>query len=433
MGKSIADIKPVNRVAWRTHTTMYEVNIRQYTREGTFRAFQTHLPRLKDMGIETLWLMPITPIAQKNKKGTLGSYYACSDYCSINPEFGTLTDFKALVAEAHQLGFKLIIDWVANHTGWDHVWTVTHPDYYKRDDTGAIKTAAGMDDIIELDYQNRALVQAMIEAMQFWVRECDIDGFRCDLASWVPLDFWRTARPALDVLKPMFWLGEMDAIDSNAYLEVFDVAYAWNWMHLSEDFYKSERNVNKLLLLLKNYLEMYPPGATALYFSSNHDENSWNGSEYEKYGEMALLMAVLSCTFDGVPLIYSGQELPNYKRLLFFDKDSIEWNESPALHDFYKKLLLLRRTHPAVASGDVSVQTEIFQPESDHLVVGYIRKGGGRQVLVLLNFSPYPSSFTLQKPQLDGKFTELFSEVEFDLNAKHNFQLKAWGYKVFVQ
>ena len=195
---------------WVKSTTIYEVNIRQYTPEGTFNAFAQHLPRLKELGVETLWFMPVTPIAQKNKKGSLGSYYACSDYTSINPEFGTMDDFKSLVELAHQLGFKVILDWVANHTGWDHHWTVEHPDYYLKDPaTNDFLKASGMDDIIELDFGNPSLRREMTEAMKFWVRECDIDGYRCDLASWVELDYWLEARPQVDAVKPLFWLESM--------------------------------------------------------------------------------------------------------------------------------------------------------------------------------------------------------------------------------
>ncbi|HET7899029.1 MAG TPA: alpha-amylase family glycosyl hydrolase, partial [Flavisolibacter sp.] len=197
---------------WVNHTNIYEVNLRQYTPEGTINAFAAHLPRLKNMGVETLWFMPITPIAQKNKKGTLGSYYACSDYTSVAPEFGTLDDFKALVTQAHEMGFKVILDWVANHTGWDHWWTVEHPNWYEKDEqTGDFKKASGMDDIIELDFREPELRKAMIDAMAFWIREADIDGFRSDLAFWVELDFWQEARPELEKIKPLFWLGELDA------------------------------------------------------------------------------------------------------------------------------------------------------------------------------------------------------------------------------
>lgn len=414
------------RVHWRLNTTMYEVNVRQYTKEGTFKAFAQHLPRLRDMGIETLWFMPVTPIARDKMKGTLGSYYACSDYTAINPEFGTLEDFKQLVAQAHQLDFKVILDWVANHTGWGHVWTKTHPAFYKRDASGEIQTAHGMDDIIELDYDNPALVQAMITAMRFWVTECDIDGFRCDLSSWVPLHFWLKARPALDAVKPLFWLGEMDAIESKEYLQVFDVAYAWKWMHATEAFYKKDREVNKLSNLLMNYITTYAPGTTALFFTSNHDENSWNGTEYEKYGDMALLLAVLSCTWQGMPLVYSGQELPLHKRLMFFDKDEIEWASEYTLHDFYKKLLTLHATHPALST---EAATEMLKVTDEH-ILAYRRKKDNRSVLTLLNLSPYPAFVRLD--HAGGAYTELFTGATHDLSLRAGVSLAPWGYSVLV-
>lgn len=191
---------------WKHTANIYEVNVRQYTEEGTFKAFEKELPRLKDMGIKVLWFMPITPIAQEQKKGSMGSPYAAQDYTSVNPEFGTLQDFKDLVNTAHQQGFKVIIDWVANHTGWDHIWTKTHPEYYLHDADGSFHKASGMDDIIELDYTNQEMRREMIEAMKFWVREADIDGFRCDLASWVEADFWEQARPETEKIKSLFLL-----------------------------------------------------------------------------------------------------------------------------------------------------------------------------------------------------------------------------------
>ena len=318
------DFKPLD---WTHNTNIYEVNIRQYTKEGSFKAFGKALPRLKDMGVKTLWFMPITPIAQKNKKGVLGSYYAASDYTSINPEFGTLDDFRILVRRAHEIGFKVIIDWVANHTGWDHKWTKEHPDYYEKDDTtGDFKIASGMDDIIELNFHNPALVRAMIDAMKFWIAECDIDGFRCDLAFWVELEFWKEARKELDAIKPLFWLGELDPIEHPEYMGTFDAAYTWTWMHKTEDFYKQNLSLDVLNSVLKEY-DAVGDASMRAWFTSNHDENSWNGSEYEKYGDMAKLLAVFSCTWNGIPLIYSGQELPNLKRLKFFEKDAIDWTE----------------------------------------------------------------------------------------------------------
>jgi alpha-amylase len=341
---------------WFDSTNIYEVNVRQYTKEGTFASFSTHLDRLKSMGVKTLWFMPITPISEKNKKGTLGSYYACSDYTAINPEFGNLNDFKALVEKAHSLGMKVIIDWVANHTGWDHIWTKQHPEWYKRDANGEFNKASGMDDIIELDFSNKAMRKEMIRCMEYWVNECDIDGYRCDLAFWVRVDFWEEAIPIVNKTKALFWLAEYDPIEYPEYMSVFNAAYTWKWMHQSEDFAKNRLDWNVLKPLLDQYESV--PGIKA-WFTSNHDENSWNGTEYEKYGEMALPLAVFSCTWKGLPLLYSGQELPNLKRLLFFDKDVIEWNDELKLHHFYKLLLELHSTHPALNSRSSVKQLSI--------------------------------------------------------------------------
>jgi len=261
---------------WFDSTNIYEVNLRQYTEEGTFTAFSRHLERLKNMGVKTLWFMPITPISVMNKKGSLGSYYACSDYTSINPEFGTLEDFKILVKKAKDLGMKVIIDWVANHTGWDHIWTKQHPDWYKREESGDFKKASGMDDIIELDFSNNEMRKEMIRSMKYWVNECDIDGFRCDLAFWVRVDFWEEAIPEVNKTKKLFWLAESDPIEHPEYMTVFNAAYTWQWMHKSEDFAKNRLDWNTLKSLLVHYESA--PGIKT-WFTSNHDENSWNGTE----------------------------------------------------------------------------------------------------------------------------------------------------------
>ncbi|MBX3253538.1 MAG: 1,4-alpha-glucan branching protein [Chitinophagaceae bacterium] len=423
-------IEQPERVDWRLNTNLYEVNLRQYTQAGSFKAFTAALPRLKEMGVKTLWFMPITPIAGERMKGTMGSYYACSDYTAINPEFGTLNDFKALVKAAHKQEFKVIIDWVANHTGWDHVWTRSNPEFYKKDAAGVFKAASGMDDIIELDYDNPQLVQAMIGAMRFWVNECDIDGFRCDLASWVPLHFWKKARPGLDAIKPLFWLGEMDAIESKEYLEVFDAAYAWQWMHTTETFYKKDRRVELLVDLLNQYSDVCVEGKTALFFTSNHDENSWNGTEFEKYGDMANALAVLGCTWKGMPLLYSGQELPNVKRLKFFDKDVIEWNGSYSMQGFYQKLLQLHSSNPALC---IDAPVKILPVQSDRHILSYYRSSGKEWVLVMLNLSPYPARFRIRSLDMNEPCEELFSGEAKQCSADSWFELPQWGYKVYVK
>ncbi len=420
------------KIEWAHHAGIYEVNLRQYTAEGSFKAFAEHLPRLKDMGVEVLWFMPITPIAQKNKKGSLGSYYACSDLTSVNPEFGTLEDFKDLIKHAQGLGFKVILDWVANHTGWDHIWTKEHPDYYFHDpSTHDFKKAKGMDDIIELDHKNPALRNAMIDAMRFWIKECSIDGFRCDLAFWVELDFWKAARTELEKIKTLFWLGEFDPLDNPEYYEAFDAAYTWTWMHKTEEYCKGKNDIHLLKNVLQRYDEVAKNNEMPLWFTSNHDENSWNGTEYEKYGDMAKALAVFSFTWNGIPLVYSGQEIPNKKRLPFFDKDVIEWEGSIKLHDFYKTVSELRKRNPALRAGDPAVSTNFLTTPAADPVLAYLRKKEEHEVLVFLNCSnsAVDLKFTDQFPV--GEFTELFSRMHTVFLGKTFITMKPWEFLVF--
>jgi glycosidase len=415
---------------WKHTTNIYEVNVRQYTEEGTFRAFEKEMPRLKAMGVKTLWFMPITPIAQQNKKGSMGSPYAASDYVSINPEFGTLADFKHMVNAAHRLGFKVIIDWVANHTGWDHVWTKTHPEFYLKDPDGKFHIASGMDDIIELDYKNQEMRKAMIDAMKFWVKETNIDGFRCDLASWVEVDFWQQARPEVETIKPLFWLGEFDELENPEYGKVFDASYSWKWMHASNDYY----NKNQPLHDLKNLLEQYAKignGSMRAWFTSNHDENSWNGTEYEKYGVITKPMAVFSVTWNGVPLLYSGQELPNNKRLEFFEKDAIKWTNNYQNATFYKTLLNLKSSNPALRGGDPAASTYILNTTANDKIFAYVRKNGEDEVLVVLNMSKDPVEFTIEDDYLSGTFSNIFDGSKRDFNQGKHFNFQVSDYAVF--
>jgi alpha-amylase len=418
---------------WAHTTSIYEVNIRQYTEEGTFAAFASAMPRLKEMGIQTLWFMPITPIAAKNRKGRLGSPYACSDYLTINPEFGTLEDFKSLVNEAHNLGFKVIIDWVANHTGWDHVWTISNPAYFKKDPiTNDFKTASGMDDIIELDYDNPALREAMIDAMIYWVKECDIDGFRCDLASWVQVDFWQEARPIIDTVKPLFWLGEFDELESPEWGRVFDASYSWKWMHKTQEFYQNHLPLVMLESLLAQYSAIQGTSMRA-WFTTNHDENTWNGTEYEKYGNMAKALAVFSCTWNGVPLIYNGQELPMLaKRLAFFEKDVIPWNGKYKMHDFYKTLLNLHSHHPALRGGDPTVHTFRIKSTDDAHVFIFLRRKGTKEVLVILNLGYTPKiNIAIIDEEVGGEFQNVFTGSTHDFSKQRSFEMNAWDYLLF--
>lgn len=412
-------------VPWAKSAVIYEVNTRQYTPEGSFNSFAVHLPRLKEMGIDILWLMPVTPISLVERQGSLGSYYACSSYTNLNPEFGTESDFRKLVEQAHALGMKLIIDWVANHTGYDHHWTKEHPEWYIKDEAGNFTERNGWKDVIDLDFSKLAMRQAMIEAMQYWLKEYDIDGFRCDMAHLVPLDFWMEARACCDAIKPGYWLAECEDV---RYHEAFDTSYAWQWMHVTEKIVKGEASLHDMHEVLHSYSQ-YPKGSGKLFFTTNHDENSWNGTEYEKYGLCAKAWAVFTCTWQGVPLIYSGQENPNMKRLAFFDKDQIEWHKEPMLQSFYRTLLQMRKSNAAITEGETFILPVEAAP-----VMAYFRRKENNQVLVLLNLSEQNKcTIHISHEWLEGSYVNLFSGIEYHFSNEENFELLPGDYLVYIK
>lgn len=415
--------------SWTFDTNIYEVNTRQYTREGTFQAFKNHLPRLKNMGVEVLWFMPITPISIKDRKGTVGSYYAVQNYTAVNPEFGSLHDFKEVVKEAHHLGFKIIIDWVANHTGNDNVWIEKYPDFFCYDGSGQVIHPHGWEDVSKLNFDNQQMQMAMIEAMKFWIDSCDIDGFRCDMAHLVPLEFWRKTRTELQTVKAdLFWLAECEEAN---YHEVFDATYTWKWMHATEEFYKKQKDPEDLFDLLKEYDQLFGKDAFRVYFTSNHDENSWNGTEYEKYGDAAKALAVFSCTWNGIPMIYSGQELPNHKRLQFFDKDQIEWAQVCQLEDFYKTLLQLRTKNTALRAGDNNVVTYKIDTGEQDRIFCFLRKNRYDEVLVILNLSAGKMVAGSFGDIPKGKYKNVFDKTEVDFSQNVSIELQPWDYRVY--
>jgi len=412
-------------VEWSYTSNIYEVNLRQYTPEGTIAAFSRQMPRLKAMGIDILWFMPITPISVEKRLGSLGSYYACSDYMAVNPEFGTLDDFARLVKDAHALGLKVIIDIVANHTGWDHRWTKEHPEYYRRNLEGEFFDPHGWADVIDLNYDNRDLRRAMIEVMRFWIERCDVDGFRCDMAMLVPLDFWRDARLTLDPMKPLFWLAECEEI---SYHEVFDATYTWKLLHKMEAVWRRESGLGGLDEVLTSYASQFPADGLRVYFTTNHDENSHSGSEYERLGDAARAYAVLCATWNGLPLIYSGQEMPNYKRLKFFDKDPIGWTGRYELNDFYRALLDLRKRNRALRAADPQGATRRILTGADDRCYGFVRSVGPDEVVVLLNFSGDPLKLDTMWWGVGGAFKDIFTLREWAPPSV--VELSAWGYIV---
>lgn len=400
------------------NSNIYEVNLRQYSYEGSIKAFMQQLPGLHDMGVEILWFMPIHPIGNTRRKGTLGSYYSIKDFCDINPEFGSKEDFKALVEAVHGFGMKIIIDWVANHAAWDNVWTISNPDFFVRDDSGNFKPPYDWDDVIQFDHSSAAQQEAMTNAMKYWITEFDIDGFRADLAHLTPLPFWINARNVMSALKTdLIWLAETEEVH---YYEAFNIIYAWKWMHATEQFIKNGTGINSLIELLEKQKHELPEGALQMYFTTNHDENSWNGTEYEKYGAYAKALAVFNYTFcNSVPLIYSGQELPNLKRLKFFDKDLIEWTGKEALHDFYKKLNAFHKNDFTGGTLEfIHFQKNVF---------AFSRKHAEREVLVFLNFDKEVCEIDLNNA---GNYQDVFSGTELSATTNKKILLEPGGYMI---
>jgi glycosidase len=369
---------------WSKNANIYEVNIRQYSEEGTFNAFREDLPRLKEMGVKILWLMPIHPIGKINRKETeesRGSYYSVADYKKVNPNFGTEEDFKMLVDEAHEMGFKLIIDWVANHSAWDNPWT-ENKDWYELTEEGDFMPPRGTDwtDVIQLNYENEDMRAAMLDALEYWVREFDIDGYRCDVAGMVPTDFWVNAHNELDKIKDVFMLAE-DGEPELLY-EAFDMNYAWTYAHVIREIAKGEQTFEDLDALFEEDATRFPDNSYRMYFTSNHDENSWTGTDTGMYGENFENFAVLSATVSGMPLIYNGQESGLDKQLLFFEKDEIVWGNYKYT-DFYKMLLDLNTNNEALWNGSFGGKTErIDSPKGTY---AFKRSKDEHEIMVVIN------------------------------------------------
>lgn len=350
-------------------SVVYEMNVRQYTPEGTFAAAQQQLPRLAELGVDILWLMPIYPIGEEGRKGTLGSYYAVRNYCDVNPEFGTLEDFDNFLAEAHRLGLRVVIDWVANHTSPDAVWVTGQPaDWYERDADGNTTFTADWSDTANLNYENKDVWNGMANAMRFWL-ERGIDGFRCDMACEVPLEFWQETIAGLRADYPGIYMlaeGEEPLLHT---LSGFDASYSWELHHMLNAIARGEKNIDELTDYLQRDAERFPEDAMRLMFTSNHDENSWAGTEFERMGDAAKLMAVLTFTLpNGQPLIYTGQEIGWNKRFEFFEKDPVPAWEDNEYTEFYKWLVELRHNNPALSAGGKGGKFEVVSAADSVLV-----------------------------------------------------------------
>ncbi len=415
---------------WSKDANIYEVNIRQFSQEGTLRGFMKHMPRLKNMGVEILWIMPVHPIGKENRKGSLGSYYSVQDYTAVNPEFGNITEFKNMVKLAHDLGMKLIIDWVANHTSWDHAWVTEHPEYYDLDSTGQMYAPYGWADVVQLDYENRELWDVMIGELEFWVREVDIDGFRCDVAGMLPTEFWDQARIALDEIKPVFMLAEAEKPE--LLVNAFDMDYGWHFHHLSNLIAKGDTTADVVTRYFEELKTKKPAGAYKMNFTTNHDENSWNGTTEERYGEGRDAFAVLMTTVPGMPLIYTGQESANEKALEFFERDPVDWKDYP-LEVLYRTLLNLKKVNEALWNGDFGGEYIPVKNSSEDKVVTFTRSKNGNTVFTIINLSGDEVEIKLSGNGFAGEYTDGFKKNKVTFTENHQLKLKPWEYRIYTK
>jgi glycosidase len=416
---------------WCKNATIYQINTRQFTPEGTFAAAQAQLPRLVDLGVSILWLMPVQQIGEHHRKGPLGSPYAIKDYYQVNDEFGTADDLKAFVRAAHDLGLHVILDWVANHTAWDSNLVTEHPEWYVRDYKGDFSPTPwwDWDDIIDLDYSQPEVRRYMTEAMVHWLREYDLDGFRCDVAGFVPTDFWETVRAELDAVKPVFMLAEWEARDLHR--AAFDMTYAWSWNEALHHIAQGKATVELLRIFYSWDVKAHPLDSIRMMFVSNHDKNAWEGTEYEQFGDALDAAIVLSVVGKGMPLIYNGQEAGNDRRLSFFDRDPIDWVEHP-MRDFYRRLVALRRETPALWSG--AWGAPMINVPNDHPdeVLSFVRQDDSQRVLAIFNLSASPITVRLGQMLYVGRYQDFFSGLPLMLSAAASVGLDPWGYKLLL-
>ncbi|HEY8023635.1 MAG TPA: alpha-amylase family glycosyl hydrolase, partial [Burkholderiaceae bacterium] len=361
----------------------------------------------------------------------LGSYYAVRDYKAINPEFGTEEDFHRLVNHIHALGMKVIIDWVANHTSWDNSWATEHPDYYLKDDKGNfVPPVPDWHDVIKLDYKNPQLRMAMIDAMAYWLKNYDIDGFRCDVAAMVPTDFWNEARVELDKVKPVFMLAE--ATEPELQEKAFDMTYGWQFKDLFNDIAQGKKSVVDLDAYLNGEEKKYNANSYRMLHTSNHDLNSWEGTEFERLGDGVETFLVLSNLIKGMPLAYSGQEAGNTKRLEFFDRDPIKWKKHK-FRGLYTTLFNLKKTNKALWNGLDGGELVRIKTSNDKALFAFSRTKENNEVIGVFNLSGEKQTFSSGDPAMAGKFTNPFNGAGETLVDGKKIVLKPWEYRVFVK
>jgi len=432
----VKEIKPfvseVVHPAWTKDAVIYEVNTRQFTPEGTFKAIEAHLPRLKELGVDILWFMPINPIGIKNRKEPLGSYYSVKDYLDVNPEFGKLDDFKALVAKAHELGLHVIMDWVPNHSSWDNKLAVDHPDWYIKDAKGSFIPPIGFDwtDVIQFDWSKQGLQDYMIEAFKFWVN-LGVDGFRQDHPDLTPPEFWERARTELDKIKPVFMVAENESIH-DFMKKGFDMNYAWELHHLMNNVAQGKDSVSALWKYYKRERSVYPPNVYRMVFIDNHDENSWAGTINSRMGDAQYPFAVFTFTSYGVPLLYNGQEAGLAKSLRFFQRDTIIW-DTTKFTSFYRNLIKLKKGNKALWNGESGGTMDSIKTNRENKVFAFYREKDGNRVVVFLNLRKKDVKIRPDLESLKGDYTEYFSGAKTTFPLSDSLNLEPYGYRVYIK
>ncbi len=433
---------PLNTPEWAYNATIYEVNPRQYTEEGTFEAFSEHIPRLQEMGVEILWFMPIHPIGEERRKDdyvgderpegeVLGSNYSIKDFFGVNPEFGDDEDFQAVVDKAHEHDMYVILDLVANHTAWDNPLMDERPELYSTDEDGEFyyPEDTDWDDVAQLDYDNPETWDYMKEVMEYWVTEFNIDGYRADVADYVPTQFWNEARERLDDIKPVFMLAEAETPEHHE--AAFDMSYAWDLMHAKNELGQGEITAEQYRQRYDENFDEFPDYAYRMQMTSNHDENTWDASAVERFGEGTKAMAVLKSTIEGMPLVYNGQEVGLDHNLEFFYKDEITWDFDSPFMDFYTTLLHLNRDNSALHNGLHGASLEWVESSHEDQAISFTRKQDGEGIFVVINVSDEEIECELNSASMPGSYTEVFTGETVELTETETFSLEAWDYRVF--
>ena len=426
------DVVEVANAAWTADAVIYQMNTRQFTKEGTFKAAQAQLPRLAQMGVRIIWLMPIHPIGEANRKGSLGSPYAVRDYRAVNPELGTEAEFRAFVDEAHRLGLKVILDWVANHSSYDNPLTQSHPEWYSRTPEGALMSPVGTDwsDVADFDYSQPGLRQYMTESLAFWVREYGIDGYRADVAGYVPTDFWDTARAELNAIKPVFMLAEWEQRDLHA--RAFDATYGWGWKEAMQRLVKDGSGAGAIRDYYAKQTETWPHAAMRMVYTENHDQNSWDGPAGAIYGPAYEAAIALSFVGGGMPLIYNGQEADNDRQLQFFERDPIVWKEGRHAA-LFAKLIALKAATPALHNGRFGAGMVEVPTDQTADVYAFTRGDAGGRVFAVFNLSPRSHQVRFDKARHHGHYTDALTGAPAQFAGDAVLELPAWGYRIFTE